>query len=190
MGITDLSHITPQSLIDPAMATEVETAEAIAAHEGAINPHPIYLNEAEGDARYRQKNTDTFKAAANVPQNIPAATFTKITMDVVTTNSNNQYNSTLSRLTAITQEEWNLTVYVTFNLSVAGRVMMSIFKNGAESIRLYDIAVNAGRCVIRVKEDILLNTNDYLEVFAYLGAAASTTGNADLNSVLWSGRKQ
>ena len=35
-------------------AAEATAADALAAHEGAANPHPVYLTQTEGDARYVQ----------------------------------------------------------------------------------------------------------------------------------------
>ena len=52
MPITDLSSIVPASQIDQAMATDSEVTAAINSHVGANDPHPTYLTQAEGDARY------------------------------------------------------------------------------------------------------------------------------------------
>lgn len=38
--------------IPSGFATDAEVVVAIAAHEGAIDPHPIYLTQTEGDGRY------------------------------------------------------------------------------------------------------------------------------------------
>ena len=67
MPITDLGSIIPEAQIDPAIARDIETAAAVAAHAGASDPHPIYLTQAEGDAQYRQK------AVALVDSDIPSA---------------------------------------------------------------------------------------------------------------------
>jgi len=40
--------------IPSTIARDSEVASAIAAHEGASDPHPGYLTQAEGDARYRE----------------------------------------------------------------------------------------------------------------------------------------
>lgn len=62
---------TPKPIIDsdipPGIARDTETAAAVAAHVGASDPHPIYLTQAEGDARYRQN------AVALVDSDIPSA---------------------------------------------------------------------------------------------------------------------
>jgi len=39
-------------------------AAAITAHEGLSNPHPTYLTQAEGDARYPQKSVTTVANAS------------------------------------------------------------------------------------------------------------------------------
>lgn len=43
-----------QLTIDPsvALATNQSIANAVAAHEAKADPHPVYLNQARGDARY------------------------------------------------------------------------------------------------------------------------------------------
>lgn len=58
--LIDLNSTIPASRIDPAMATDVETAAAIANHERATDPHTQYATQARGDERYRQKDTQTF----------------------------------------------------------------------------------------------------------------------------------
>jgi len=43
----------------PVYLTQIETAAAIAAHEGKLDPHPVYLTQDEADLRYRQSSTST-----------------------------------------------------------------------------------------------------------------------------------
>jgi hypothetical protein len=40
--------------IPASIARDSEVSAAITAHEGAGNPHPVYLTQTEGDARYRE----------------------------------------------------------------------------------------------------------------------------------------
>lgn len=40
--------------IPASIARDAEVAAAITAHEGAADPHPVYLTQTEGDARYRE----------------------------------------------------------------------------------------------------------------------------------------
>jgi hypothetical protein len=47
------------SQIPQAIARDTETAAAIAAHEGKLDPHPVYLTQDEADVRYRQSSTST-----------------------------------------------------------------------------------------------------------------------------------
>jgi len=49
------------------MATDAEVTAAITTHVNAADPHPIYLTQTEGDARYRQS------AIALTDSDIPAA---------------------------------------------------------------------------------------------------------------------
>ena len=46
--------------IPSAIARDAEVTAAINAHVGAADPHIQYLLQSEGDARYRQKDTQTF----------------------------------------------------------------------------------------------------------------------------------
>jgi hypothetical protein len=135
----------------------------------------------------------TFRAAAGTAQSIPNATFTKINFLSELNDSNNQYNPTLSRLTALTTETWRIVVFLTFNLSNAGRVLVSVYKNGSEvpaQSRILDIPSNAGILALSIPIlEFPLLTNDYLEVFAYCAPAASTFGDATLSSVFWYGKR-
>jgi len=54
--LTNLNGITePQ--IPAAIARDTEVASAIASHVSAVDPHPTYLTQPEGDGRYRQTAT-------------------------------------------------------------------------------------------------------------------------------------
>lgn len=67
MGILiDLNSQIPDSRIPSGIARDTETTAAINAHTTAADPHPIYLTQTEGDARYRQS------AVALVDGDIPA----------------------------------------------------------------------------------------------------------------------
>jgi len=64
--LTNLNGITePQ--IPAAIARDTEVASAIASHVSAVDPHPTYLTQPEGDGRYRQTATPL------VDGDIPAA---------------------------------------------------------------------------------------------------------------------
>ncbi len=53
--------------IPAAIARDTETAAAVAAHAAAVDPHPVYLTQIEGDGRYWQS------ATALADADIPAA---------------------------------------------------------------------------------------------------------------------
>ncbi len=68
----ELMNLNPKVPIADAdipalIARDSETAAAIAAHTGAVDPHPVYLTQAEGDGRYRRS------AVALTDSDIPAA---------------------------------------------------------------------------------------------------------------------
>lgn len=74
-NLIDLNSQIPDSRIPAGIARDTETTAAINAHIAAVDPHPIYLTQAEGDGRYRQTTT------ALTDADIPAA----ITRDVEVT---------------------------------------------------------------------------------------------------------
>lgn len=55
----DGSGTVPDAQIPAAIARDTEVAAAISTHEAAPDPHPQYLTEAEGDARYGLSSTET-----------------------------------------------------------------------------------------------------------------------------------
>ncbi len=67
-----LTNLNPPALIadadiPAAIARDSEVTAAVAAHVAAVDPHPTYLTQAEGDGRYRQTTvalTDTDIPAA------------------------------------------------------------------------------------------------------------------------------
>ena len=67
----ELIDLNPRSITDAdipsAIARDSEVSAAIAAHTAAADPHPVYLNQSEGDARYRQA------AVALTDADIPSA---------------------------------------------------------------------------------------------------------------------
>lgn len=138
----------------------------------------------------------SFRAGASVVQTVPVGVngiFTKIVLNSEVVDTNNQYNPTLSRLTALVAETWQITAYITFNPTVTTRIILSIFKNGAEVSavsRLYDVRANAGFFSMRIPVlEFALAANDYLEVYAYMGSATDTSADASLAATFWSGRR-
>lgn len=51
-NLIDLNSQIPDSRIPAGIARDTETTAAINAHIVAVDPHPIYLTQAEGDERY------------------------------------------------------------------------------------------------------------------------------------------
>jgi hypothetical protein len=140
--------------------------------------------------------THRFRAAASIPQTIPAATPTKIIMNSEITDTNNQYNPSLSRLTAITNESWQITVFVTFNPSAAARLLLFVYRNGVEApgtSRLLDIPYTgstANFVALRVPVlEFTLAPTDFLEVFAFVSPGVVTSANTNLTDVFWSGKR-
>lgn len=60
---------------DVADLAEPKIADAIEAHEGAANPHPVYLTQSEGDTRYAPLGSTGGLAAYVHTQSAPAMTW-------------------------------------------------------------------------------------------------------------------
>lgn len=140
-----------------------------------------------------QTNAHTFRAAASTSQTVPNATATKINLTSEVNDSNNQYDPTLSRLTAITTEVWRINLYITFNLASATRVIMYVYKNGAEAnggLRVLDNPTTAGFFAQTISiPEMSLIAGDYLEVFCYLTPSQAVFGSASLLETYWFGKR-
>ena len=53
LDASNLTGTVPLGSLPAAVATEAEVTSAIAAHAAASDPHPVYMTQPEGDARYR-----------------------------------------------------------------------------------------------------------------------------------------
>jgi len=152
----------------------------------------ITKNLAVG-GRIIQSINYTFKGAASVLQAIPNAVFTKVTLNSEINDTNNQYNPTLSRLTAVTSEVWQLSLYITLRLTASTRILLSVFKNGTEVggiSRILDTVANTGDFGINLYiPEFSLVVNDYLEVYCYATPSINVFGDSSLNTVFWSGKR-
>ncbi|MDP8935623.1 MAG: hypothetical protein M3N42_16160 [Cyanobacteriota bacterium] len=134
----------------------------------------------------------SFRAAASTSQTIPNATFTKINLTSEVNDSNGQYDPVLSRLTATTTELWRISLFITFNLGAASRILLSIYKNGAETngVRVMDNPTNAGFFGQSITiPEISLVAGDYLEVFCFTSPGQSVYGDATLGATYWYGKR-
>ena len=142
----------------------------------------------------------SFRAAKTNPsQSVTLNTWNKVVFTNEIIDTNNQYNNTTSRLVAATTETWSINAYVTLNLSVNSRVLISIWKNGIEipGSRAIDVVAT----VIAATSDfgLLVNTefsliaNDYVEVYVYATNASSGSvsivGEPQLLATSWAGKR-
>jgi len=146
-------------------------------------------------AGYLTQADRQFRCAASTSQSLTLGVATKITLGNIITNTGGQYVSATSRLVASGTEVWRITVYITFNLSVANRILLYVYKNGVEVSglsRILDNPTNAGffATTITIPEFPLVN-NDFLEVFAQpIGSGTvSVFGDANLNASFWYGNR-
>jgi hypothetical protein len=139
-----------------------------------------------------QTTSYSFRAAASVSQVIPNATFTKVIFNSKVLDTNNQYDTTLSRLTAITTEIWRITLFVTFNLAASTRILLTIYKNGAETngVRVLDNQANIGFFAQSITvPEISLVAGDYLEIFCYTSPSQTIYGETSLITTYWFGKR-
>lgn len=134
----------------------------------------------------------TFKAGKTAHQTFANSTWTKITFATEISDSNNQYNPTTSRLTAINNETWNISPSVTVTLNVQSRLLLSIWKNGAEiaGSRYLDMVVNPGDFQLSSNVEFSLVANDYLEVYVLVIAGSPYIfGEPQMLATSWSGKR-
>jgi len=133
----------------------------------------------------------TFKVAASALQSISAGAWTKVNFNTEINDSNNQVIN--GRLTALTAEIWRFTVYVTFRITTNTRLLLSIFKNGAEvggTSRILDVVANTGDFGFPQNVfEFPLVSGDFLEVYCYTNSGCTIFGDSSLNTVFWSGKR-
>ena len=142
----------------------------------------------------RQSINYTFRAGAATTQSVPNATFTKVILNSEITDTNNQYDPITSRLTAIATEVWRINTFITVQVASAStRILLSVFKNGAEVAgisRVLDVVGNIGAYAssLTINEFSLL-AGEYLEVYCYTTPASSLAGESQLIAVSWNGKR-
>jgi hypothetical protein len=71
---TDITGTATDAQIPATIARDSEVTAAIAAHEGAANPHPTYLTQAEADALYEPEGSYAAASHAHAGEDITSGT--------------------------------------------------------------------------------------------------------------------
>jgi hypothetical protein len=135
----------------------------------------------------------TFRAAASSNQSTNNSAWTKILFPNEIVDTNNQYDTTTSRITATTTEVWRISVYISFNITTSSRILTSIWKNGVEVgalSRVSDFQASTGPyALLSTIQEFPLVAGDYLEVYVYTNPSISSVADGTLSSVFWSGKR-
>jgi hypothetical protein len=115
-----------------------------------------------------------FSAYQSSSQSITLNTFTKVLFQTEQFDTNNNFASSTFTPTVAGYYLINSSVYTNAN---ASRMLISIYKNGSEITRTFDVAATnvVGGTASQL---IYLNgTTDYLEIYVYLGSSVSISAS-------------
>lgn len=130
-------------------------------------------------------NGPAFSAYQSVSQNISASTFTKIQLQTELFDTNSNFDSTTNyRFTPTVAGYYQINGTLNLNAS-ATRLIVSIFKNGTEYCRGFDVpSTTLGGSVSQI---VYFNgSTDYVELYGYLLGGTIAT-NASQAFILFSG---
>jgi hypothetical protein len=121
-----------------------------------------------------------YRATSN--QTVAQATFTKVQFNAEVFDTDNCFDSTTNyRFTPNKAGKYQINMIGQISASAAARVIWTIYKNGSASVRFFDDTPNASSMICSGAALIDMNgTTDYLEIYAYTGAAA--TNNIEFTS--------
>lgn len=184
------------STVTNALATKVgvTNTETISGAKTFSAPEGLVITNNLTVGAYINQASRQFKGAASANQSIPnsSTTPTKVNLpEMVDTHA--QYNN--SRLTAVGNETWRVSLILTFNTTATARSIVSVYKNGVDVAglsRVLDTQVSVGFSstpLITIPE-ISLITGEYLEIFVLLPSGTlSIYGDANQNASYWYGTR-
>jgi hypothetical protein len=114
-----------------------------------------------------------FSAYPSSNQSVTLNTFTKVLFQTEQFDTNNNFESSRFTPTIAGYYQINSSVYTNAN---ASRILISIYKNGSEITRPFDVTATT---VIGGSASQLLYLNgstDYVEIYVYFGASVSISG--------------
>lgn len=116
-----------------------------------------------------------FSAYQSSSQSITLNTFTKVLFQTEQFDTNNNFSSSTFTPTVAGYYQINSCVYTNAN---ASRILISIYKNGSEITRPFDVTATT---IIGGSASQLLYLNgstDYVEIYVYLGASVSISATS------------
>jgi len=129
-------------------------------------------------------NQPAFSAYTITNQSIPASTFTKILLPLENFDTNNNFASSTFTPTVAGYYQINAGV----SSSTTGVMLLSIFKNGAESIRGNQLLGDPGSRIAVVSSVIFLNgSTDFVELYFFQNAATSQNTSGSQSTVYMNG---
>jgi len=122
-------------------------------------------------------NTPNFRATMSSGTSLPDSTFTKLTFNTETYDTDSCYNTTNYRFTPTTSGKYLViaSVNVSSGNATSSTTICSIYKNGSEHSRANIVLSNSTSNPITVSLIELNGSSDYVEAFAYQGTGGTTT---------------
>lgn len=118
-------------------------------------------------------NGPAFSAYLSANQTITPSTFTKVAINTEEFDTNNNFDTALSRFTPTVAGHYQVNCAINFSASAsATRAMAAIHKNGTEFKRGSDI-FTAGLVVTGAALIYMNGSTDYLEMVAYVSGATA-----------------
>jgi hypothetical protein len=148
----------------PAVANAVTTSYI---NDGAVTQAKLATNVAG--------NGPAFSAYPSANQSVTSGVFTKVTYDVESFDTNNNFAS--SRFTPTVAGYYQINARVTAAGFSTNQSVLSIYKNGNEAKRLMQIPNNTASNISPMGSALIYmnGSSDYLEVYVYQNSGSSQT---------------
>jgi len=114
-----------------------------------------------------------FSVKLSANQTIATYAAVKIAFDTVNYDTNSNFDTANNRFTPTVAGYYMISGGVGFNVSVGGRVFLSIYKNGGEAFRLIDATPTTWYSIGGSALVYLNGSTDYVELDVYCGTGAS-----------------
>lgn len=109
-----------------------------------------------------------FSAYNNANQAVSNATFTKVQLNTENFDTNSNFDTSTYRFTPTVAGYYLVTAAIPANSSIT-RLLVSVYKNGAEFYRGTDINVSSQQIILSSSTIMYMNgSTDYIELYVYL----------------------
>ena len=155
----------------------VATGNATLVRQGVgANETVLTADSAEADGiKWATLGGPAFSAyRATSNQTVAQTTFTKVQFNAEIFDTDNCFDSTTNyRFTPTKAGKYQINVIGQISSSAGARVIWTIYKNGTANVRFFDDNTNASMMCSGALLIDMNGTTDYLEIYAYTGAAAT-----------------